>query len=234
MPVITVSGEIGSGAREIGPLVAEYAGIDYVDRLVLAEAGRRVGVSVARLAEREQRVTPFREKLAKVLQTALERSAVTGGSTDPFFQPSVEALLVQAYPETSREASSERQGVDVQRFVGVIAQVMKELANDNHVVILGRAANMVLANWPGVFHACIMAPHEYRVQTMMRREGLPHTDAEKLLAAQEKARQAHYRRFYKVDANDPLQYHVTLNSERVGIETAARIIVKAAEIKRKG
>ncbi|MBI2935334.1 MAG: cytidylate kinase family protein, partial [Chloroflexi bacterium] len=68
MPVITINGKIGSGVREIGSLVARILNIDYVDRLVLSEASKRIGATVAALAEKEARITPFRQRLGRVLQ----------------------------------------------------------------------------------------------------------------------------------------------------------------------
>ena len=41
MPVITVTGLIGSGVIEIGPRISERLGIDHVDRTILAEAAKK-------------------------------------------------------------------------------------------------------------------------------------------------------------------------------------------------
>src|SRR3972149_4406946 len=43
MPVVTMSGTIASGAREIGWAAAASLGIDYVDQELLVDAGRRLG-----------------------------------------------------------------------------------------------------------------------------------------------------------------------------------------------
>lgn len=44
MPVVTISGMVGSGAREVGRLAAQGLGIDYVDQQLLVDAARRLGV----------------------------------------------------------------------------------------------------------------------------------------------------------------------------------------------
>ena len=62
MPVITINGVIGSGTLEIGHLVAQNMGLNYVDRYIFSEAARLVGSPVSQLIEKEQRVVPFREK----------------------------------------------------------------------------------------------------------------------------------------------------------------------------
>ena len=85
MPVITINGVIGSGTLEIGHLVAQNMGLNYVDRYIFSEAARLVGSPVSRLIEKEQRVIPFREKVARFMQTVLERSAVAGAGAEPYF-----------------------------------------------------------------------------------------------------------------------------------------------------
>ncbi|MBM3945929.1 MAG: cytidylate kinase-like family protein [SAR202 cluster bacterium] len=235
MPVVTINGQIGSGAREIGPVVAQSLGVDYVDRLVLAEAGRRVGASVAALAEKEQRLVPLRQRVSRLLQAALERSASSGGAGDPFFQPSLEALTLSPYPETTRgEPITQAQELDDQRFMEAVSQVIKDLAADNNVVILGRASSLVLKGWPGALHVSTIATTEYCVETMMRREGITKDAATKLVTEQERGRISYFRRFYKADPVAPFLYHLTINVPEIGIDAAARIIVEAANLRAKG
>src|SRR5918996_717146 len=76
MPVITINGPVGSGAMEVGQLVAQQLNLNYVDRLVLAEAAKLVHAPVGALLDKEQRVDRFRGRLAYFLQTVLERSAL--------------------------------------------------------------------------------------------------------------------------------------------------------------
>jgi cytidylate kinase len=56
MPVITINGPVGSGAIEVGQLVAQQLSLNYVDRLVFAEAAKLVRAPVGALLDKEQRV----------------------------------------------------------------------------------------------------------------------------------------------------------------------------------
>ena len=58
MPVVTISGNLGSYAREIGQLVAGDLGLDYVDRGILSEAARALGVSERAIAARDDGSPP--------------------------------------------------------------------------------------------------------------------------------------------------------------------------------
>ena len=85
MPVITINGQVGSGPIEVGQMVGQLLNINYVDRMVFAEAAKLVGSPVGALIEKEQRVVRFRDRLGRFLQTMLERSAVAGVSGEPYF-----------------------------------------------------------------------------------------------------------------------------------------------------
>ena len=55
MPVITISGATGSGAREVGRRVAATLGIDFVDQQLMVQAARRCGVPIGAVAEHDER-----------------------------------------------------------------------------------------------------------------------------------------------------------------------------------
>ena len=72
MPVITINGPVGCGAIEIGQKVSQRLDINYVDRLVFAEAAKIIGSPMGALIDKEQKVTRFRDRLANLLQAMLE------------------------------------------------------------------------------------------------------------------------------------------------------------------
>jgi hypothetical protein len=101
MSVITISGNLGSGAIDIGRAVAKSLKFDYVDREILAEAARTLGVSMAAVANRDERTPHFRERLASFFGDFLERSAAAG-ATDPMMgTSSLEMLMATTYGEAA-------------------------------------------------------------------------------------------------------------------------------------
>ncbi len=227
MPVITVNGVIGSGTLEIGHLVAQNLGINYVDRYIFSEAARLVGSPVSRLIEKEQRVVPFRERVARFMQTVLERSAVAGAGAEPYFGRGVEMLPAEAYTELVSDAASSS-SVHDRAFIEATTSVIKELAAGGDVVIIGRGSNMILANTPGVVHIGLLAPMDVRIDTMAKRELFTPEEARAYAEELENARLTFYRKFFRVNANDPTQFHLMLNIGRISQSTAAEIIGHAA------
>ena len=223
MPVITINGVIGSGTLEVGHMVAQNMGINYVDRYIFSEAARLVGSPIGQMIEKEQRVIPFREKVARFMQTVLERSAVAGAGAEPYFGRGIEMLPAEAYTELVSDAAS-TSAVHDRAFIEATTSVIKDLAAAGDVVIIGRGSNMILADTPGVVHVGLVAPMAVRIDTMAKREMFNPEEARAYSEELENARLTFYRKFFRINANDPTKYHLMLNIGRISQSTAAEII----------
>lgn len=229
MAVVTLNGQLGGAAREVGQEVARKLGADYVDRLLLAEAGKRVGATVSALAEKEQEHLSLANRLTRLVQTAFERSAYTGSGGDPFFGPGVDALLVRPYSEGDQTATTSKE-VDDNRFFQVICDILQDLATEGNVVLMGRGSNLVLKDFPGALHVGVVAPLDFRIEIIMQRDGMGRESAEKYIADEEKARLSYFKRHFKAHPDDPILYHMMVNPGTLGIETSSNVVVQAATL----
>ncbi len=224
MPVITINGPVGSGAIEVGQLVAQELNLNYVDRFVFAEAAKLVRAPVGALLDKEQRVDRFRDRLARFLQTMLERSAIYSDASGPYFGAPIEMLPGEVYTELAQDSSSAAQKVSDQAFIEAITAVVNDLYQAGNVVVIGRGANVILADAPGVIHVGMLAPLEVRVATIMEREHLTRENAQAYVEEVEQARIRFFRKFFKVNPNDPSLYHLMLNLGQMQLQTAAEVI----------
>jgi len=229
MPVITMNSALGCGAVEVGTAVARILEIDYVDRLVLAEAAKRIGATVEAVAEKEQRVTSVRDRVARFLQRMLERSAVSSASGEPYLGTGYDVLLSKQYTELEQAPITTARLIDEKRFVEVTRAVIEDLAKAGNVVINGRASNMFLKDSPGVLHVGFVAHIDLRVQVLTKRLHIGETEAKELATRTELARQAFYRHVFRVDPNQSSHYHLMLNMDRLTVETATELVVQAAK-----
>ena len=67
-----------------------------------------------------------------------------------------------------------------------------------------------------------------RSDTMAKREMFSPEEARAYAEELENARVTYYRKFFRVDANDPTRFHLMLNIGRISQSTAAEIIGHAA------
>lgn len=228
MPVITINGPSGSGAVTIGHLVAQEMGLSFVDRMVTTEAAKLVGKPVGALVNKEQKVDRFRDRLGRFVQTMLERSAMSGVSGEPYFGRGLDTLPPETYMELAGDSTATTAKVDDKVFIEAMTTVVKNLHRAGNVVIIGRGANVILTDTPGVMHVGLLAPLEVRVQTIMQREHFDREEALLYVEELERARETYFRKFFRLNPSEPSLYHIMLNMGKMEQKTAAEVIVHAA------
>jgi cytidylate kinase len=227
MSVITFSGTLGSGAREIAQLVAQRLGLDYVDREILARTAQSLGVSVAAVEQRDERPATLGERVASMLGNFLERSAVAGG--DPALGPeSLAVLLSRTYSEAVGERPSGPAELDERRYVQTITSIIEALAEGGNVVLVGRGSPVILRDRPGSLHVLTMAPLEMRVQRIAMREEITVGEARRRVQESDRGRAAFHRKFFKVEADDPSLFDLVICTGRLSYEAGADLTVAAA------
>lgn len=102
-----------------------------------------------------------------------------------------------------------------------------ELAAKGKVVILGRGAQIALADVPGVFHARVVAPAAIRVQRVRERMGLSAEDAVEFVHNYDKQRRALIESVYQKDLSDWSLYDLVLNTTGLTAEAGAELIALA-------
>ena len=227
MPVITINGPIGCGAVTIGQMVAQQMDLNFVDRLFFTEASRIVGTPVGTLIAKEQRVNRFRDRLGRFVQTMLERSAMSGVSGEPYFGRGIENLPPETYMDLTGEGGGVAQKLDDKTFIDAMSRVAHELHQQGNAVIIGRAANHILAGAAQTLHVGLLAPMEVRVQTLIDREHFDREEAEIHVEELERAREDFVQKFWNVHPNEAIHYHLMLNMGKMSPKTAAEVIVHA-------
>ena len=228
MPVVTMSGNITSGAREVGQAAAVALGIDFVDQQLLVEAAQRCGVTVGAMAQRDERCEGFRERLAAMLRNFLERSAASGA--DPLTGAvGLEVLLSRTYADMA--ADREEPQLSDAVYMKTISAIIRELGARGDIVILGRGSQMILADLPQALHVLCLAPQQLRIERLAQREGIAPEQAAHRVADSDRARRAFHRKFWRVDVDDPALYDLTVDTSRLSYEVAAELVATAARAK---
>lgn len=225
MAVITIEGRIGSGATEVGRLVAEELGIDYIDRLLLADIARRVGTTVEALADSERRVPSRASRFAYLIQRMLQRSAVAGMGGDPYFGPGIETLLARPYHDLEEPLATSAEEVDRERFIDTTAEVISDLAEIGNVVILSRGGAAILKDRSDVLRVGLITHQDERVRRIMQRERLTEEDAIEWIKHSDEAQLQYFRKAFNTTPLDPFLYHFVLHVGEIGVDYATRIIV---------
>ena len=227
MAVITVSGSLGSGAREVAQAVAAEMRLEYVDQEIIVEAARQLGVRVADVESRDERKSSIGERLASVMRTLMERSAAAGAA-DPLGGGGLEMVLARTYGEAADLPEAGAGQLDDERYIKTLTGVLKGVTKRGDVVILGRGSQAILRDEPGVLHVYVAAPMDHRIGVLVERDGISRGDAEKRIKDSDKSRVAFHRHYFKVEPDNPALYDLGINAGRVRTDIAAKMIAIAA------
>jgi cytidylate kinase len=109
--------------------------------------------------------------------------------------------------------------------------IIEELAAGGKIVLLGRGSQMILKDLPGAVHVLCTAPQKFRAHRLAERDGIGIEEATRHVADKDRAQAAYYRKFWKVEFEDPRLYDLTVDTSRLSYEIAADLVASAARAK---
>jgi cytidylate kinase len=104
-----------------------------------------------------------------------------------------------------------------------------EEASRGNVILIGRGAQIVLRDVPGVFKLRVVAPHAIRVKRIMERYAIPEGEATDYVRKYDSARRNLVTTVFDVDPSDWALYDMVLNTASIESGAAAKIVVCAVE-----
>lgn len=104
------------------------------------------------------------------------------------------------------------------------SEVIRGIALKGDAVIIGRCADYILRDMK-CLNVFICAPEEYRIQRLMREEGLSEDEAEKLMRRKDRTRETYYN-YYTFGAwGQAANYNLCVDSSVLGIDGTAEYII---------
>lgn len=193
--VIAVTRTCGSGATSISRLLAQRYGIHMYDRNLLRLASEDSGINEALFAKAD-------ENVKKSLLYKVSRKIYKG----------------ELIPPESDDFTSNDNLFNYQ------AKILKELANEESYICIGRAADYILKDYKNVIRIFIYAPFEKCVEKEITRLGLSEKEAIKHVRDTDKYRSDYYKYHTGRVWKDPYNYDLCLNTGELTYEQCASLI----------
>lgn len=204
MAILTVSRLYGSGGSEVAALTAKLLGWSLLDNAVVDAVAARMGLSVAEVRDREERVPSLVERLT---------SAMAMGSQE------------WVSPIAAAKRPTDEQLIEVTRHI------IEEAIARGPVVVVGRGAQEMQAEREDALHVFCYASRKALIARTMQREGVGAEEAARLVDGTNKERDQWVRLHWERDRRAHENYDLSVNTERLGIEGSAQLIVGAARIR---
>jgi len=202
-PVITITRQYASGGSEVARLVAAELRWDVIDNEFVDEVARRAGLPPDAVAQREERAPGLLERLARTL---------AAGSPEMF-------IATAGIPRVEPDEAA---------IVHLTERVIAEAAAHGRIVLVGRGAQAVLAQRPDALHVYVVARKPWRVKLAVERLGVNPAEVEKVVDETDRQRDQYVRTYYGRHRQDVVNYDMVLNTEKLGIDGAAALVVAEA------
>ena len=209
MSLLTIRGQLGSGAPEIGKQVADALHASYVDREIIAEVAARLNRQEKDVIAKEMPPSSLLGRIAE----ALERAAPFGVGFEGAYLPTWEIPLNDT------------------RYLQALKSVVRELARSQSLVIHGRGGQFILRDDPRAFHIHVVAPLEVRVKRIMQNLELDQEAARQEIARFDHSTRQFVKKYFQAELEDPVYYDLVINTKNLSFQAAASIIVEALSLK---
>jgi cytidylate kinase len=213
MSVVTIRGQLGSGAPEIGKLIALKLHFEYVDREIIADVAERLKRP---LAEVESKEAPPATLFGRITEALAQGYAVSGAASAMSSGAYLPAWEIQ---------------LDDTRYLGELEAVIRGLASGDSIVIRGRGSQFILKDYPGAFHILVVAPLKLRLNRLMEDQNLDEHSATKEIERFDRSRREFTKRYFDAEIEDPVNYDLVVNTLHLSFERAASSIIGTLGLK---
>ena len=112
-------------------------------------------------------------------------------------------------------------------FIHKTTDTILQLARMGNVVIVGRGANIITSKLKNTFHVRLVASLEKRVEHIIGLMGLTEKEALKYIKKEDENRKKYLKSYFHADIEDPLLYHMIVNTDLLTHKGAAYLIAEA-------
>lgn len=198
--VITIGREFSSGGADIGHMIADHFGIPCYNKTIIDKSAEELKFD-------KELVERYDERPHSIWR------GVSGYQYGYSWYAGDPSLM-----QPINESIAEAQFSAIRRF-----------AEEGPCVIIGRCADYVLRERDDVFNVFVRADLEQRIQRCMHRHDLTASEAKKLIRQTDKVRSAYYESHTDCKWGASGLVDMLLDSGRLGVETAAELVIAAVE-----
>ena len=197
---------MGSGGTYIGYLAAKELGFRYLDREILREASRQLGVDSEVLAQQEEKSSGILENIIKMFSF---------GSPETTFVPPV---LKPVY--------------DKDLFL-LESRIMNSVVDRYSAVIVGRGAFYALKDRTEVLRVFIHAPLEFRIRRMMKVRGnADYKEVRAMVTESDLGRAKFVKDIIGVNWRDAANFHLCIDTSVADFPSVLQIVLKYFPVKK--
>jgi len=111
------------------------------------------------------------------------------------------------------------------------SKVIKEIAERESCILVGRCADYVLRYHPRLVRVFLHAPLDARIRRLCETDGIDHEEAERIIRKSDKQRAGYHAFYANQEWGAAENYDLCINTAQVGIEGAVELIAAYARLR---
>lgn len=200
--VITIARQYGSGGRTVGEMLSERLNIHYYDKELMKLASEDSGINEALFANADEKV-----KSTRLFHIA---KSVYGGELIP--------------PESDNFTSTDN-------LFNYQAKIIRQLAEEESCVIIGRCADYVLKDYDNVLSVFVHAPKDFCLEQAAKKHSMSRKELEKFIQKTDKYRSEYYTYHTGRSWFDARNYDLCLDSSKLGFDRCVDEIIAYMKVR---
>jgi cytidylate kinase len=193
--IITIGRQFGSLGSEIGNKLSELTGIKCYDREALVAIAEKHGIPAETFEKADEQATS--SFLYSLAMSSYSGNIAHFGMNDHIL---------------------------TDRVFNIQSAEIKRIAEEGDCIIIGRCADDILDNFPGLLKIFIHAPIEFKVEAIKKYGETDENSIKKRIQKADKKRASYYNFYTGKGWGDPKNYHFNIDSSVLGVEGTARLI----------
>lgn len=201
--VITINRELGSGGRTVGRLLAEKLGVEFFDKAHVRAIEEKFNLTIDEIERLKGKKESWWTDFKRV------GSIGHGLSYTPY----------ERWKDGPQEPTTEN-------VYKAEKEILLGIAEEESCVIAGRLGFSIFKNHPNHFNILIQASMPYRLERVMRKQGLSEADAKKVIEKVDKMREEYVKKFSGTSRYDTRNYNLVISMDGKTEEEVVDIILK--------
>jgi cytidylate kinase len=112
-------------------------------------------------------------------------------------------------------------------YLDILESVVFEVSRTGKGVIVGHGSQALLREFGCAMHVLVHASEAYRVQKLTEKHNLSKKAAEKMIQKKDDEKRGFFRFAFHMEWTDPSLYDLVINTEKLGVEGATKLILEA-------
>ena len=200
--VITINREAGSGGRTVGRKLAEKLGVKYCDKAIVEGLTKKFGLSIERIEEIKAQKKSWWNDINNYYNTLVNSANLQ--------------MDAQVKLDNATIFETEK-------------RILQELATQSSCVVAGRTGFMVFRQWPNHLNIFIQASMEYRVERIMKKEGVSDEEARNIIRKLDADRETYIKKYENTSRYDTRNYQLVISMDELSEDDAVEIILDYIE-----